>query len=85
MKLAYTGAHDEVEVPLSDGSVQLARRGGDPIEVADEDAAGLLEQEENWAPSDAAAKRLAAKLRKDDPAAIAEPDASPDAPPAEES
>jgi endonuclease III-like uncharacterized protein len=73
VKLEYHGPHDGVDVPLPDGRELLAEP-GKPVDLDGVDEAfvsGLLVQETNWKPADAAAKKLAAKLR-DEPAADAE-------------
>ena len=50
MELTYTGPHDRVEVPLPDGGVAEAERGG-TIDVPDELGGALLVQAGNWQPA----------------------------------
>lgn len=47
MKVTYIGAHDAVLVPLPSGAEVLCESGSS-IDVPDEFAARLLEQEANW-------------------------------------
>jgi endonuclease III-like uncharacterized protein len=72
VKLEYHGPHDGVSVPLPDGREILAEP-GKPVDLDGVDeafVAGLLVQETNWKPVDAAAKKLA-KVREE-PADAAE-------------
>jgi hypothetical protein len=84
VKIQYVGPHDGVEVPLPDGAVIDFEIGGSQ-EVPAEVGRQLLEQAQNWAPGDAAAKRALAELRKaagEQPAEA--PAEAPEAPAGEE-
>lgn len=68
MRLRYTGPFDgEVAVRLISGrTVSTSDR---RIEVPDEDGRNMLEQGDNWAPSDEDARKTAAKVEKEQAAA----------------
>ncbi len=59
MRIVYTGAFDEVEVPyVEDGTPKWFRaKPGQPVECPDELAAGLLEQTDTWKRADSPAGR----------------------------
>lgn len=77
MRVTYIGAHLEVAVPLTYGG-EIVCAHGDAIDVPDELAARLLEQETNWrlAPSELAkvtrAERKAEERAEDAAAADGE-------------
>lgn len=63
MKLMYIGAHDAVVVPLPFGAEVHCDRGG-TIDVPDEMAALLLEQEANWRLAPAELAKVTREERK---------------------
>ncbi|MEW6583475.1 MAG: hypothetical protein AB1416_12025 [Actinomycetota bacterium] len=68
MKVQYVGPHDGVLIPLPDGRELQVERDG-IIDVPDELAARLLEQETNWQPAPAPARTGKAKTETPEPPA----------------
>lgn len=59
IRVRYIGPHDEVEVPLGDGTAVTVQRNHQaevPAEIAGNSKHGLLEQEANWEKVEPAAR-----------------------------